>query len=65
MDIVFVIDSSGSIRDLNPTDGSYDNWELTLKFVADIINSFTIGPNVVQPRSRDAFDFQVHGKNER
>ena len=48
MDLVFVIDSSGSIRDLNPSDGSYDNWAITLNFVADIINSLTIGPNAIQ-----------------
>ena len=35
MDIVFIIDGSGSIRDANPADGSFDNWELLLTFVAD------------------------------
>ena len=26
-DITILVDHSGSIRDNNPTDGSYDNWE--------------------------------------
>ena len=39
----FVIDSSGSIRDSNPPDGSRDNWRTILTFVNDIINVFTIG----------------------
>ncbi|OAF70851.1 Ribosome biogenesis regulatory protein [Intoshia linei] len=38
IDLAFVIDSSGSIRDNNPSDGSYDNWKLVLTFVNDIIN---------------------------
>lgn len=41
-DICFLIDSSGSIRDNNPTDGSYDNWQLLLNFVKSIINHFPI-----------------------
>ena len=38
MDIGFIIDGSGSIRDANPSDRSYDNWELLLQFVANIID---------------------------
>ena len=41
-DIVFVLDSSGSIRDNNPTDMSYDNWNLLLQFVADVIGQLNI-----------------------
>ena len=41
-DIVFVIDSSGSIRDQNPHDGSYDNWELLVEFVIEIVNILNI-----------------------
>ena len=37
IDLCVVIDSSGSIRDNNPPDGSYDNWELTLAFVNLVI----------------------------
>jgi hypothetical protein len=47
-DVVFVLDSSGSIRDNNPPDGSYDNWNLMLTFVADIIDRLNIGVNGVR-----------------
>ena len=30
-DIAFVIDNSGSIRDKNPDDSSYDNYELNFE----------------------------------
>ena len=36
VDLCIVIDSSGSIRDNNPDDGSYDNWKLTLEFVQEV-----------------------------
>lgn len=36
MDVAFIIDGSGSIRDANPADGSYDNWDLLLSFVANL-----------------------------
>ena len=42
-DLVFVLDNSGSIRDTNPDDGSYDNFELLLNFVVDIIDVLDIG----------------------
>ena len=38
MDIGFIIDGSGSIRDANPADGSFDNWNLLLQFVANVID---------------------------
>ena len=38
IDLCVVIDSSGSIRDNNPPDGSYDNWELLLEFVEQVIH---------------------------
>ena len=38
VDIGFIIDGSGSIRDANPSDGSFDNWDLLLNFVASIID---------------------------
>ena len=41
--MVFVLDSSGSIRDNNPKDGSYDNWNLLLQFVADVAGRLSIG----------------------
>jgi len=41
-DIVFVVDSSGSIRDRNPADYSYDNWNKILEFVADVIDGLNI-----------------------
>ena len=45
VDLVFVLDCSGSIRDNNPTDGSYDNFELLLNFVTAIVNRLSIGPD--------------------
>ena len=36
VDLCIVIDSSGSISDNNPSDGSYDNWKLTLEFVQEV-----------------------------
>ena len=47
-DIVFVIDSSGSIRDANPQDGSYDNWNLLLEFMVQIVDRLNIGSNKVR-----------------
>lgn len=41
-DLVFVIDSSGSIRDSNPSDGSYDNWNLILGFLNDFVDRLPI-----------------------
>merc|ERR1712038_1272728 len=46
-DVVFVVDSSGSIRDNNPADGSYDNWNKILEFVADIIDQLNIATDGV------------------
>ena len=42
-DIVFVVDSSGSIRDNNPNDESYDNWALMLQFMQNIVDQLSIG----------------------
>lgn len=39
-DIIFVLDSSGSV--------GTSNWKVMLKFVQDVINIFTIGKNDVQ-----------------
>ena len=36
IDMCIVIDSSGSIRDSNPDDDSYDNWEFVLEFVKEV-----------------------------
>jgi len=53
LDLNFVVDSSGSIRDKGP-----GNWDKTLQFVANVVRQFTIGPNNVQVAfvlfSRDA-----------
>lgn len=42
-DVCFVIDSSGSIRDNNPADESYDNWETLLQFIVNLTLPFDIG----------------------
>ena len=38
IDIAFIIDGSGSIRDANPPNRAFDNWDLLLQFVANIID---------------------------
>ena len=45
VDIVFVLDSSGSIRDADPPGGN--NWNLMLQFVINIIRRLDIGQNNV------------------
>ncbi len=42
VDLCLIIDSSGSIRDNNPADGSYDNWDLQLQFLASLVGAFSI-----------------------
>lgn len=42
MDLVFVIDSSLSIRDSNPIDGSLDHWTLILDFVTDVVSRLPV-----------------------
>ncbi len=48
VDLCFLIDSSGSIRDNNPSDGSYDNWLLQQEFLALLVDLFTIGPDATR-----------------
>ncbi len=48
VDLVFVVDSSGSIRDNNPKDGSYDNWDTLLDFVASLVNSLSVSTSATQ-----------------
>lgn len=48
VDLVFVVDSSRIVRDQNPPDGSYDNWELLLQFVVNVINKLTIGSSATR-----------------
>ncbi len=43
VDMCILVDSSESIRRANPSDGSYDNWQLVLDFVNNIIDEFPIG----------------------
>ncbi len=43
MDLCLIIDSSGSIRDNNPKDGSHDNWILQLEFLSTLVGAFSIG----------------------
>ena len=45
VDLCFVVDSSGSIRDTNPPGGNPDNWQRQLEFIAALSNAFTIGPD--------------------
>jgi len=45
LDVVFVLDSSGSIRD-NNVPGEMDNWGLLLDFIEDIIEKLNVGPTL-------------------
>ena len=48
VDLCFIIDSSGSIRDNNPPGGQPDNWELQLEFLSRLVDLFTIGPDATK-----------------
>ena len=48
VDLCFLLDSSGSIRDANPLDNSYDNWRLMLLFLSGIVRQLNIGPQETQ-----------------
>lgn len=45
VDLCFIIDSSGSIRDNNPPGGVPDNWQLVLEFVSSVSSAFNVGPD--------------------
>ena len=42
-DVIFLLDHSGSIRDRNPANGSWDNWELIKDFVVSIVEGLDVG----------------------
>lgn len=48
VDLCFIIDSSGSIRNNNPSGGQLDNWELQLQFLSQLVDFFTIGPTATK-----------------
>ena len=48
MDLCFIIDSSGSIRDNNPPSGSPDNWQLQLDFLSNLVDLFSIGTDATR-----------------
>ena len=48
VDLCFVIDSSDSIRQTNPQNMLYDNWNLMLNFVANLVDLFTIASNATR-----------------
>ena len=48
VDLCFIIDSSGSIRDNNPPDRSYDNWELQQAFLSALVDLFSVGPDATR-----------------
>ena len=47
MDLCFVIDSSGSIRDSNKPNQP-DNWDQQLEFISNLAKAFTIGPDATR-----------------
>ena len=42
LDISFVVDYSGSIRDSNPP--GVDNWQFIVEFMVKVVSSINIGP---------------------
>jgi len=42
LDICFVVDYSGSIRDTNPP--GVDNWQLVIDFMVRVVSDINIGP---------------------
>jgi hypothetical protein len=43
LDLALLVDNSGSIRDSNPQDGSYDNWDLVTQFMSDLVQNLNVG----------------------
>ena len=54
-DVVFLLDASGSVRDNNPIDHSYDNWNLMLSFVVDLTKSLDVRRGGTQIGERRIF----------
>ena len=48
VDLCFIIDSSGSIRDNNPPGGQLDNYDLQLQFLSRLVDLFDIGPDATK-----------------
>jgi hypothetical protein len=53
MDLVFVVDGSGSICDNDPsfrygTDITCNNWNFILNFMSDFVSDLTIGPSTAR-----------------
>ena len=48
VDLCFIIDSSGSIRDNNPPGGQPDNWQLQLEFLSRLVDLFSIGSDATR-----------------
>lgn len=46
-DVVLVLESSYSIRDMNPANGSYNNWNRILSFVSEITRQLNVASNSV------------------
>jgi hypothetical protein len=42
LDLVFVVDTTADIRNDNPTDSSYDNWNLVLEFIISVLSQFDV-----------------------
>ncbi len=56
-DVVFVVDSSGSIREQN-VEGEMDNWQKLKLFLIDVVDRLDIGENKVRWVVRDRLDIR-------
>ena len=48
VDLCFIIDSSDTIANTNPSDGCYDNWNLLIQFVVSLSRTYYIGPDAAR-----------------
>ena len=48
-DLAFIVDGSGSIKESNPSDQSYDNWDFMKTFLMAVLDRLgPIGPDHTQ-----------------
>lgn len=47
-DLTLLLDNSGSIRDKNPADKSYDNYQLLKDFIKGLLYRLDIGPDATR-----------------
>jgi len=59
VDICFVVDYSGSIRDTNPP--GVDNWQLVINFMVKVVSDINIGPTTTRVGVVSFGEYLKHG----